>query len=160
MAIYRCSGCGAQVTKGTYVCPACHANLAGVKCLHCGYSGSREEFRNDLCPMCGTSIVPAPEPRYRCPVCRTPLPAIRRPKNRRQALWGGWTCPGCGAELDRSLNVIPAAGPAAPAQAASPFSADGHWWWDGAAWRALSEDRQWWWDGTKWQPLSAPYPAG
>ena len=36
-----------------------------------------------------------------CPDCRTPMPKVRRPANRRQMLWGGWTCPECGCEIDR-----------------------------------------------------------
>lgn len=36
-----------------------------------------------------------------CPRCRAALPAVRAPKNLRQALWGGWTCAGCGIELDK-----------------------------------------------------------
>ena len=31
------------------------------------------------------------------------------------------------------------------------FSADGYWWWDGAAWQpAISPDRRWRWDGRAW----------
>lgn len=36
-----------------------------------------------------------------CPRCGTPFPAVRRPANLRQALWGGWTCAGCGQESDK-----------------------------------------------------------
>jgi hypothetical protein len=36
-----------------------------------------------------------------CPKCGTALPAVRAPKNLRQALWGGWTCATCGLELDK-----------------------------------------------------------
>lgn len=36
-----------------------------------------------------------------CPECGAPMPKVRTPANRRQMLWGGWTCPGCGTELDR-----------------------------------------------------------
>lgn len=36
-----------------------------------------------------------------CPTCGQPIPVVRRPTNWRQALWGGWTCTRCGAELDR-----------------------------------------------------------
>ena len=36
-----------------------------------------------------------------CPRCNTPLPQIRKPQNIRQTLWGGGTCPKCGAELDK-----------------------------------------------------------
>ena len=155
MATYRCSGCGAEVARGAAICPSCHGHLAGVRCLHCGYSGSDREFRDDRCPMCGTRRAPHAEPHFRCPKCATPLPDIRRPKNRRQLLWGGWTCPGCGVELDRSRRVIQAAGAPAPAAApaAGEYSADGYWRWDGAAWRLVSADRRWWWDGSGSQPL-------
>ncbi len=36
-----------------------------------------------------------------CPECGEPQPVVRRPANWRQAIWGGWTCPSCYAELDR-----------------------------------------------------------
>ncbi len=35
-----------------------------------------------------------------CFSCGTVAPAVRRPRNLRQALWGGWTCD-CGIELDK-----------------------------------------------------------
>ena len=35
-----------------------------------------------------------------CFNCGTVAPQVRRPKNLRQALWGGWTCE-CGTELDK-----------------------------------------------------------
>ncbi len=37
----------------------------------------------------------------RCPVCGKPASAVRRPKNRRQAMWGGGTCEACGTEYDK-----------------------------------------------------------
>ncbi len=37
----------------------------------------------------------------KCPECGEPLPKFRKPANRRQALWGRWTCPNCGCEVDR-----------------------------------------------------------
>lgn len=37
----------------------------------------------------------------RCPECDAPAPIVRRPKNRRQALWGGCTCAECGTEYDK-----------------------------------------------------------
>ncbi len=40
-------------------------------------------------------------PANACPGCGRALPAVRRPKSLRQALWGGWTCEGCGLELDK-----------------------------------------------------------
>ena len=36
-----------------------------------------------------------------CPECGAALPVIRLPKNRREMLWGGVTCPGCGMQFDR-----------------------------------------------------------
>ena len=36
-----------------------------------------------------------------CPKCLEPLPRFRKPASTRQAIWGGWTCRSCGAELDR-----------------------------------------------------------
>ena len=41
-----------------------------------------------------------------CPACAAPLPMTRIPKNLRQALWGGWTCSGCGKELDKWGRVV------------------------------------------------------
>lgn len=35
-----------------------------------------------------------------CPRCACVMPRIRKPTSRRQALWGGWTCPQCQLELD------------------------------------------------------------
>lgn len=37
----------------------------------------------------------------RCTDCGTPPPAFRKPANRQQMLWGGWTCAKCGLELDK-----------------------------------------------------------
>jgi len=39
-----------------------------------------------------------------CPECGTPLPKFRKPTNRQQAMWGGWTCPKCGIDIDRKGN--------------------------------------------------------
>jgi hypothetical protein len=44
----------------------------------------------------GINLKPGP-----CIECGTPMPMIRKPANWRQALWGGWTCPECGLELDK-----------------------------------------------------------
>ena len=44
------------------------------------------------------------QPARKCPDCGTPLPKFRKPKNRRQRLWGGWTCPECGLEVDKWGN--------------------------------------------------------
>lgn len=39
--------------------------------------------------------------RFRCPKCDSPTPLARRPASVRQALWGGWTCSECHAEIDK-----------------------------------------------------------
>jgi hypothetical protein len=36
-----------------------------------------------------------------CPRCGERAPVVRVPKNRRQTLWGGCTCAGCGLEYDK-----------------------------------------------------------
>jgi len=41
-----------------------------------------------------------------CPKCNTKMPRFRKPENTNQALWGGWTCPKCGTELDKKGNEI------------------------------------------------------
>ena len=41
------------------------------------------------------------QPQRKCPACATPVPKFRKPASTRQMLWGGWTCPKCGIELDR-----------------------------------------------------------
>ncbi len=41
-----------------------------------------------------------------CPRCGAPQPAIRKPKNMRQAMWGGNTCPQCGLEMDKWGRAI------------------------------------------------------
>ena len=46
----------------------------------------------------------------RCPECGEPAPVVRRPKNRRQALWGGCTCEGCGTEYDKWGQPVAGAG--------------------------------------------------
>ena len=43
----------------------------------------------------------------KCGKCAEPMPLNRLPKNRKQMLWGGWTCPKCGTELDRSGRPTP-----------------------------------------------------
>lgn len=40
-----------------------------------------------------------------CARCGAEQPAVRRPANAQQALWGGYTCAKCGAELDRRGRV-------------------------------------------------------
>jgi len=42
----------------------------------------------------------------KCEVYGERMPLVRRPANRRQMLWGGWTCRKCGTELDRSGRKV------------------------------------------------------
>lgn len=43
-----------------------------------------------------------------CPRCHSPLPKQRQPTSRRQRLWGGWTCPACGVEVDKwGREILP-----------------------------------------------------
>ena len=46
----------------------------------------------------------------RCPSCQVTLPRLRRPANGRQALWGGWSCPDCGCEVNKMGEVVNASG--------------------------------------------------
>jgi hypothetical protein len=39
-----------------------------------------------------------------CPRCHAPIPRKRKPKSRREALWGGATCDTCGCEIDKWGN--------------------------------------------------------
>ncbi len=41
-----------------------------------------------------------------CPACHSPVPKVRKPKSRREALWGGSTCDKCGCEFDKWGNRI------------------------------------------------------
>lgn len=41
-----------------------------------------------------------------CPKCGQRMPAIRLPKNLEQMMWGGWTCPKCGCQVDRWGNAV------------------------------------------------------
>ncbi len=36
----------------------------------------------------------------KCPSCGREQPKMRKPTNVQQAMWGGSTCEGCGAEMD------------------------------------------------------------
>jgi len=42
----------------------------------------------------------------KCPECGEQLPKVRKPANRRQILWGSWTCPNCGCEVDRKGRKV------------------------------------------------------
>ena len=36
-----------------------------------------------------------------CPKCNERMPAMRIPEGLHQILWGGWTCPRCGCQMDK-----------------------------------------------------------
>jgi hypothetical protein len=42
-----------------------------------------------------------------CPRCGTPPSPVHRPQSVRQAMWGGWTCEACGAEVDKWGRELP-----------------------------------------------------
>ena len=51
----------------------------------------------------------------KCEKCGAEQPKVRQPKNMDQAMWGGNTCVGCGAELDaRGHASLPPRGPVRP----------------------------------------------
>jgi hypothetical protein len=74
--------------------------------------GEAKEFMNidpwHIGVLTGVSIIPVglAQQTQECPECGEPLPTIRKPSNWRQALWGGWSCPNCGSELDRWGRTI------------------------------------------------------
>lgn len=62
-------------------------------------------------------------PRRYCPGCNQPLPRVRKPVSREEALRGGWTCEHCGTVCDRHgrrLEDGPAPAAAAPAAIGAP----------------------------------------
>jgi hypothetical protein len=61
------------------------------------------------------------------------------------------------------IRIIDAAALALPSPASVQTSADGRWWWDGAAWQDIemsappnaqrSPDGRFWWDGERWRAM-------
>jgi hypothetical protein len=46
--------------------------------------------------------------RVSCPRCGLLMPVPRKPTSRRQMLYGGWTCEGCGCEMDANgVELLP-----------------------------------------------------
>ena len=41
-----------------------------------------------------------------CPECSKQLPPFRKPTSLKQGLWGGWSCPNCGAEVNKWGSVV------------------------------------------------------
>lgn len=48
-----------------------------------------------------------------CPSCGNTLPCVRVPSSFSQIMWGGWTCPKCGCEIDRKGKKIGSGKPSA-----------------------------------------------
>ena len=46
--------------------------------------------------------------RVSCPKCRTRAPFFRKPASGSQAMWGGYTCPNCGTQMDKWGRELPA----------------------------------------------------
>lgn len=44
----------------------------------------------------------------KCPTCGQEQPKFRKPTSADQAMWGGYTCKGCGAEMDARGQLKPA----------------------------------------------------
>ena len=42
-----------------------------------------------------------PASSFECPRCHATQSALRAPRNKRQVLWGGYTCQHCGIEVDK-----------------------------------------------------------
>ena len=99
---FVCGKCGRVLDQRTHVCRYCGGQITGIKCQKCGFSGSIVDLRDNCCPKCGAGAAPVKH----CSICGEPLPMWRMPKNKRQALWGGWTCPHCGTELNRKGEKI------------------------------------------------------
>jgi predicted RNA-binding Zn-ribbon protein involved in translation (DUF1610 family) len=36
-----------------------------------------------------------------CPKCGQRMPTLRVPESLHELMWGGWTCPNCGCEMDK-----------------------------------------------------------
>jgi hypothetical protein len=78
------------------------------------YFGEREDNMSQVMVgvLCGVAagvvvvIIALLRPAKKCPGCGEPLPKFRKPANSKQALWGGWTCPKCGCQIDRKGNKI------------------------------------------------------
>ena len=45
-------------------------------------------------------------PKRKCPQCQATQPRFRKPADRKQAMWGGWTCQQCGCRMDRKGKQI------------------------------------------------------
>jgi hypothetical protein len=59
-----------------------------------------------------------------CPRCKTPPPRGRPPQSVRQEIWGGWTCPVCGAEVDKWGRELSDSGKPCPKVPGAPGEAE------------------------------------
>ena len=96
--------CSARVhgaALGIAVAVAAVAALADLD----GFSISAGAVGGTIGGVVGAMLIAASS-RKRCPRCASELPQYRRPMSLKQALWGGWTCPGCGREVDRQGRAV------------------------------------------------------
>lgn len=54
--MYTCGRCHRSVDKFASRCPGCHAQLAGIRCTSCLFSGPEGAFPGDRCPKCGNRV--------------------------------------------------------------------------------------------------------
>jgi predicted RNA-binding Zn-ribbon protein involved in translation (DUF1610 family) len=72
----------------SWVIPAFVGGITGGIAAYGAVSKLNAKCRANPCPRCGTSIINRPAGR----------------RTRVQYLWGGWTCPDCGCDVDRLGN--------------------------------------------------------
>ena len=80
--------------------------ITARRCLTCGFAEDDQAWlaREDVCPACHT--IYANGRAWLCPKCGKNIPLAllaqpRAPKTMRQALWGGISCPRCGADVPK-----------------------------------------------------------
>ena len=81
---FTCSKCGKSISSTANVCPNCGARLAGVRCRHCGFTGSSTDFIGNRCPQCHVAVGAASTSKEKgCPQCGF-------------SAWNGFFCMKCG----------------------------------------------------------------
>lgn len=60
--------------------------------IYASYFGKKDSWISKLGMSLGNKV---------CPKCATKLPMVRKPKNKDQAMFGGWTCKNFGIEIDK-----------------------------------------------------------
>ncbi|MGV3663269.1 MAG: hypothetical protein ACO1TE_24060 [Prosthecobacter sp.] len=78
------------------------AIAGGVGVLLFFYFGHRRQLKLGEGSRMGLNL----SAELKCSTCSEPLPRLRRPRNFRQMMWGGWTCEKCGSEFDKWLQPV------------------------------------------------------